>query len=99
MECVRTDHPEFWRDALGAPGWVAHHRRVGFQFQFRWYMEPVGPLLRWLATGSARNLSEATRLHHREARRLLLASGLALVTTFAVFLRVMGFPFAIRFSA
>ncbi|NNL67392.1 MAG: hypothetical protein HKP30_14180 [Myxococcales bacterium] len=96
---VKSDHRDFWQDTLRAPRWQARHIRFGLYFRFRWFMEPVRPLLRWLLVGSARELSDETRRRHRAAKRLFLASGLSLAATFVLFLFSTGFPLAIRFTA
>jgi hypothetical protein len=95
---LRSDHPEFWREALGAPRFVAHHRRVGWEFQYRFYLQPLRPFLRWLLAGSPVGLSEEIRRRHRTTRRLLLASGLGLLLTFGAFALLTGLPQALRFT-
>ena len=53
---VRAEQPDFWRNALGCPRFVAHHRRIGLQFQFRFYLQPLLPFLRWVLAGSPTGL-------------------------------------------
>lgn len=83
---VEADHPEFWRDGLGAPRFVVHHRRRGLTLQIRFYMQPLLPLLRWVLTGSAEGRSPATQRHHRATRRLFLGALLGFAVTIRVFL-------------
>lgn len=83
---VREDHPDFWRGELGAPRFVGHHRQDGLNFQYRFYLEPVLPFLRWLLLGSAAGLTPETQALHRRTRRLLVASAIGFSFTLALFL-------------
>ena len=73
VERVREHHPEHWRNELGAPRFVAHHRQRGLSFEVQLHLEPLGPFLRWLVLGSAGELGgETWRLHRSTRRRFLL---------------------------
>ena len=89
VERVEADHPDFWRDGLGAPRFVAHHRQQGLTLQINFYLQPLLPFLRWVLAGSAEGRSEATRHHHRRTRRLFLGSLVGFLVTARLFLLVI----------
>ncbi len=71
---------------LAAPRFVAHHRRRGLNFQFRFYLQSLWPFLRWLLAGPASGLSAETCGLHQRTRRLFLASAAGFFSTAMLFL-------------
>ena len=86
---LHVDHPGFWRDELESPRFVAHHRRIGLQFQFRFYLQPLLPFLRWVLAGSAGEFPDEIRNQHRRTKRLLIASALGFLVTLRLYAKLI----------